>query len=162
MALEDEMVKEAETTGPTQGEGLAEEEQKDLRLAVLLAEEMIDSGGIDVINQAVEQSRDPAQVIGQFLMQLASQLDESLPEQAKLSKNIFLVRGGWVEQMSDYLQEEYGISREIMDKAEIYIGSTAQQMAAQKAPPPGASAAAVASPAAEVAAGPVLPQGGPV
>jgi hypothetical protein len=161
MALQDELTQEQEAQGPAQGEGLTEEEQKDLRLGVLLAEELIDSGGIDVITQAVEQSRDPAQVIGQFLMQLAAQLDESLPEQAKLSKKIYLVRGGWVEQISDYLQEEYGISREVMDRAEIYIGTTAQEMAANAAPPPGAAGAAVETgqPQAGGPAGAVMPQG---
>jgi len=157
MALQDEMTREE---APNE-----ENLQRDLNIAVLLAQNLIDDGGIDVITQAVEQSRDPAQVIGQFLMQLASQMEEMLPEHLQLDKQIFLAPGGWVEQISDYLQEQYGISREIMDRAEIYIGTTAQAMAEQKAPPPGASAAAAggvpASPEVPVAA-PVIPQQGAV
>lgn len=108
---------------------LTSEEEKDLSIAVSLAENLIDEGGFQVIQQA-EQSSDPATVIGQFLMQLGSQLGESLP--FPISPRIMLAEGGWVEQVSDYLQEEYDIPKQVMDRAEIFIGSNAQAMAQQQ------------------------------
>lgn len=107
---------------------LTKEEETDLKIMVLLAERMIDDGGIKVIDQAIQESNDPAQVIGQFLMQLVSQINESLPQDMNISKRIYFCHGGWVEQISDYLQETYQIPRKIMDRVEIYIATAAQKM----------------------------------
>lgn len=151
MALDNMQPQEA----PVQeGEQLTKDEMDDLDIMVNLSKEMIDDGGIDVIDQAIEQSNDPAQVIGQFLMQMVSQLGESLPEDMDLSPRIFFAYGGWVEQISDYLQEQYGIPQEVMDRVEMFIGTAATQMqqgeaAKQPAPQP-------------TQAGPVMPQGGVV
>lgn len=133
-------------------ERLTDEEETDLNIMVNLAKELIDDGGIDVIERAVEQSNDPGQVIGQFLMQMVSQLGEQLPEEVNISPRIFFSYGGWVEQVSDYLQEQYDIPTEAMDRAEMYIGTAAQQMQQGQA--------AKAQPAAEQA--PAMPAGGPV
>lgn len=155
MALEDKIKEDDTPKG-----NLTDEEEQDLKIAVLLAENAIDDGGIDVIRQAIEESNDPGQVVGQFLMQLGSQLVESMPEGMELSKKVFLAQGGWVEQISDFLQEEYKIKRDVMDRAEIYVASSAQQMAqgaqqsgeaavpGQPAPPMPGPAPAAPSPAA--------------
>lgn len=141
MALEDKM-KEAEQT-----ESLNEEEEADLRIMVNMAEDMIDEGGIDVIEQA-RGSSDPGQVIGQFLMQLGSQLGEQLP--FEISPRIMLAKGGWLEQVSDYLQDEYDIPKKDMDRAEIYVASSAQSMSQ------GQQAAQQGAPAQQA---PAMPQG---
>lgn len=141
MALEDKM-KEAEQTG-----SLNEEEEADLRVMVNMAEDMIDEGGIDVIEQA-RGSSDPGQVIGQFLMQLGSQLGEQLP--FEISPRIMLAKGGWLEQVSDYLQDEYDIPKKDMDRAEIYVASSAQSMSQ------GQQAAQQGAPAQQA---PAMPQG---
>lgn len=111
---------------------LTDEEEQDLSIMVNLAKEAIDDGGIDVIDQAIEQSNDPGQVVGQFLLQLGSQLAEQLPEDMTISPRIMLAEGGWVEEVSDYLQEQYGVDKEVMDRAEMYIGASAEQMAMQQ------------------------------
>lgn len=143
MALDEEMMAES---GQAQ---LTDQEENDLEIAVALAENLIDEGGYQVIQQA-EQSSDPATVIGQFLMQLGSQLGESLP--FPISPRIMLAEGGWVEQVSDYLQEEYDIPKQVMDRAEIFIGSNAQAMAQQQ------QQAAPQEAAMPQEAGPVMPQ----
>lgn len=109
-----------------QGEQLSGEEEQDLAIAVNMAMDLIDEGGWQVVQQA-EQSKDPAVIIGQFLMQLGSQLGEQLP--FPISPRIMLAEGGWVEQVSDYLQEEYDVPKDVMDRAEIFIATNAQQMA---------------------------------
>lgn len=147
MALEDTMKNQQ----PVQDSNkLSSEEEDDLKIAVLFAEKLIDEGGIDVIDQAVKESSDPGQVVGQFMMQMASQLGEKLPEDMKLSPRIFFAEGGWVEQVSDYLQETYKIDKKIMDRAEIFIASTAanmkqgaDQQAVQGQPPASGPAPAV-------------------
>lgn len=128
MAIEEQLAPE---DAEAEGERLTDEEEQDLEIAVLLGKKLVDEGGAEVI-QAAQGSSDPSQVIGQFLVQLASQMVEQMPEEMKPSPKVFLAEGGWLEQMSDFLQEEYDVSREIMDRAEIYVASTAQQMAQTK------------------------------
>lgn len=141
---------------------LSKSEAQDLSIMTNLAKNMIDDGGIDVIKSA-EQSRDPGQVIGQFLVQLGEQLAEKLSGMVDISPRIMLTPGGWVEQISDYLQDEYGIPKNVMDRAELYVGGMAQQMATSQqsgaatqegaAPPQGAPAPVEQAP-------PTMPQQG--
>jgi hypothetical protein len=157
MALDEEMM---EPEDNEQEE--SSEDEMDLKIAVLLGQKLLEEGGLDVVEKAVRGSSDPGQVIGQFLMQMGQQLHESMPDDAKLSPAIMLAPGGWVEQMSDYIQEAAGVKKDIMDKAEIYVASTAQQMAQAKqaqgdpnAPP---VAPGVQAPVMPQQAGPVMPQ----
>ena len=120
MALEDKVVEQEDNSQ------LTDQEEDQLEIMVLLAENLIDEGGIQALDQA-KGSSDPGQVIGQFLMQLGSQLGEQLP--FEISPRIMLARGGWLEQVSDYLQDEYGFSKKDMDRAEIFVASSAQGMA---------------------------------
>lgn len=129
MALENQLKEKDDDQEREDGpESLTDEEEMDLDIMVNLAKIMIDEGGYKVIEQA-EGSSDPGQVIGQFLVQLGSQIAEALPEEAKPSPRIMLAEGGWVEQVSDYLQEEYDVARDVMDRAEMYIGGAAQSIA---------------------------------
>ena len=123
MALDEQMAQQ----GP---ERLGKEEEDELRVMVNLAMNMIDEGGDQIIDQAMN-SKDPGTIIGQFIMQLGSQLGEQLP--FEISPRIMLAEGGWVEQISDYLQEQYDVPKKVMDRAEIFIGSSAQNMAGQQA-----------------------------
>lgn len=138
MALDEKLAKEK----APQEERLTDEEEDDLRVMVSLAKNMIDEGGIQVIDKAMD-SKDPGQIIGQFLMQLGSQIGEQLP--FDISPRIMLAQGGWLEEVSDYLQDEYDIPRKDMDRAEIFVAQAAQgmaqnqqqQAAAPAAPPAG-------------------------
>jgi len=120
MALENKMA----TQSPEE-ETLTKDEQDDLAIMITLSKNLIDDGGYEVIEQA-QNSKDPAVIIGQFLMQLSEQLAEKLPFDP--SPRIMLARDGWVEQISDYIQEEYNVPSKVMDRAEIYIATSAQQM----------------------------------
>lgn len=122
MALEKKLTEEAPQEGGS-------DEEMDLEIGVLIAKHLLEDGGFDVIEQAVASSSDPGQVVGQFLMQLGTQMFENMPEGVDLSPAIMLAKGGWLEQVSDFIQEELGVKKEVMDKAEIYVASTAQQMA---------------------------------
>ena len=121
MALEDQL---QEQQSPQE---MTEDQEQDLSIAVNIAKNLIDDGGWDIIEQALA-SKDPGQVIGQFLMQLVAQMTENLPEEVDIDPAIYLAIGGWVEQISDYLQEEYDVPKEVMDRAEMYIGTASQQM----------------------------------
>ena len=132
MALDGQMAQQ----GP---ERLGKEEEDELRVMVNLAMNMIDEGGDQIIDQAMN-SKDPGTIIGQFIMQLGSQLGEQLP--FEISPRIMLAEGGWVEQISDYLQEQYDVPKKVMDRAEIFVGSSAQNMAQQQQQQPAPQGAA--------------------
>ena len=124
MSLEEKAVQ-----GQQQGR-LTDDEEADLKIMVNLGKNMIDEGGAQVVEQALA-SKDPGVILGQFLYQLGGQLAEKLPFDP--SPRIMLARGGWLEQMSDYLQEEYNVPRKDADRAEIYIASSADAQAKQQA-----------------------------
>lgn len=148
MALDEKLTQEEDNT-----QRLSDEEEHELKIMVNIAEDMIDEGGHQVIQQALD-SKDPGVVIGQFILQLGSQLGEQLP--FEISPRIMLAEGGWVEQISDYLQEEYDVPKKVMDRAEIFVGSSAQAMS-QGQGPQGAP-----EPQPQQAQGPALPEGGVV
>lgn len=147
MALEQDMMNQEPQAPQEQGGAeLSPEEEEDLDIAVMLAQNIIDDGGISVIDEAVKSSKDPGQVIGQFLMQLVSQMSEQLPREVQFSPRIFLAEGGWLEEISDYLQDQYGVPQKDMDRAEMFVAASANSMAqgqaqqaAQPAPQPGAA-----------------------
>ena len=155
----------------TQENNLTPEEEKDLKIAVLLGERLLRAGGFDVIQKAMQSSSDPSQVIGQFLMQLAQQMFEKMPHNIQLSPRILLTKDGWVEQISDFIQEKLGVPKKVMDKAEIYVASTASQMGQAKraqgggdvngVPSPPIPGPGAGAPQPQQPQGPVMPQQAP-
>lgn len=135
MALEQQLMNDGqqptEQAAPKQPqqERLDEQEEKDLRLAVLVTERMLEDGGFDVIDQALESSSDPAQVIGQFLLQLIQKMNEMFVNENQLSRRIWLCAGGWAEQVMDFIIDEYNLDYAVADKAEVYLAETITQMA---------------------------------
>lgn len=152
-------LKEQLTPEETPEGQLTKAEEQDLTIMVALAQNMIDDSGIDVIKSA-EKSKDQGQVIGQFMFQLGSQLAEKLSGMVDVSPRIMLVEGGWAEQVSDYLQEEYQIPKNIMDRAELYIGGMAQEMAAAQQGGGAPAGAAPAQPAGPEQQMPPMPMPG--
>lgn len=154
MALEEQMAPKEQAQQPSNMEQMTDDEEQDLQLAVLLTERMLKDDSFSVVEQALETSNDPAQVIGQFLLQMIKQIDEMMPNDAKLSKRIWLAKGGWLEQVMDIIIDEFQLDYAIADKAEVYVAETATQMA--KAGGQGGSAAPQPGEAP-----PALPQGVP-
>lgn len=115
----------------------SEEEDKDLRIGVLIGEQLLEQGGLDVIQKAVDSSSDPAQVIGQFFVHMIQHLQEKMPPEVKLSPRIYLSKNGWLEQMMDYVIEKIELDPKVADRAEVYVATTAQQLAKAKPAAPG-------------------------
>lgn len=156
-------IKEQLTQQPEQEQGrLTDSEEKDLSIAVNLAKNLIDDAGAEFLETS-KTSKDQGEVIGQFLFQMATQLKEKLSGMVELSPRIFMAEGGWIEQVSDYLQEEYGVPKDIMDRAEIYIGGTAQSVGmAELAKQQGGAPQGAMPPAGPEQAPPMMPQQGVV
>lgn len=90
---------------------------KDVELAVRMTIKALkDGGGLDVIRNAVNQSQDPAQVIGQMLAQIAGKLGEKLQQQYGVDPRIFLAKDGWLEQILDWIEKQLGYPKEFSDQ----------------------------------------------
>lgn len=131
----------------------------DLKIAYLLAEQALYHGGFKIIQGAVDKSKDPGQAIGQFLFVMGQHIMDNTPGNIKLSPAILLAPGGWVEKVSDLIQEKLKVPKQIMDKAEIYIASTASHMAQVKQQQGAGSINGIPAPPVPAPGGPA-PQGG--
>lgn len=90
---------------------------KDVELAVRMTIKLLrDGGGLNIIKDAIQQSKDPAQVIGQFLSQVAGQLAEKLDQEYGIDPRIFVSQGGWLEQVLDYIEKQLGLPEEFSDE----------------------------------------------
>lgn len=89
----------------------------DLEIAVLMAQDMLDNGGIQVIKDAINQSEDPALVVGQFLGQMIGQLAEGLMQQfPDFDARVFLAKDGWLDIILDYIEDELGYPDNFSDQ----------------------------------------------
>jgi hypothetical protein len=90
---------------------------EDVEIAFRMAVQMLtEGGGIDVIKKAVNESQDPAMVIGQFLAQLMGQLAEKLQAEAGIDPKIFLAKDGWLDLMLNYIEKKLGYPPEFSDQ----------------------------------------------
>lgn len=137
MAQQGDPAQQDQQDAPAPKANFSPAEEKDLRIGVLMGEQFLDEGGLDVIQKAMDSSSDPAQVIGQFFVQLIQKMQESMPSEMKLSPKIYLSKHGWLEQMMDYVIEKLHIDTAITDRAEVYVAHTAQQLAQGKQAAPG-------------------------
>lgn len=137
---------------------------KDVELAVRLTIKMLtEGGGMEQIAAALNQSQNPAQVIGQLLAQIVGQLAEKLDEELGIDPRIFLSKGGWLENILDYIEGELGYPPEFSDQIYVEVLETIKAAAlggqqAQQAPQGGGLEAM--QPGAPQA--PAAPQGQPM
>lgn len=91
--------------------------QEDAELATRMLIKMMNEGnGLQVIQQAIAESQDPAQVIGQFLAQIMGQLAEQLNQEVGLDPGVFLARGGVLEAVLNYIEDKLGYPEDFSDQ----------------------------------------------
>lgn len=88
----------------------------DVELLTRMAIKLMSDGGLDVIKTALQESQDPAQVVGQFMVQLISQLAENVGQQVDIDMRAFLAKGGVLENLLDYIEEQLGYPAEFSDQ----------------------------------------------
>ena len=90
--------------------------QDDLEIAFRMGVQLLNEGGLNMLNKAINESTDPAVVIGQFLAQLMGQMAESLRDEVDLDPSVFLAKGGWLDMMLDYIETKLGYPEEFSDQ----------------------------------------------
>lgn len=96
-----------------EGVGVSDE---DVDIAFRMAVEALDGGGLKVIADAIDQSNDPAKVVGQFLAQLMGQLAEQLRSEFNIDPKIFLAKNGWLDLVLDFIEHELGYPAQFSDQ----------------------------------------------
>lgn len=108
----------------------------DVEIAVRMAIKLLNEGeGLKLISDAIQQSKDPAQVIGKFLAQLIGQLAEKLRDEAGIAPSIFIAKNGFLDQILDYIEVKLRLPSDFSDKVYRAVLDTIKA-AAQPAPPP--------------------------
>jgi hypothetical protein len=108
----------------------------DIELATRMGIKLLNEGnGLQIVRQAVNSSKDPAQVIGQFLAQIMAQLATALHQEYQIDPRIFLCKGGWLEHMLDYIETQLHLPKNFSDQM---FAQTVEviKAAAQKPPAP--------------------------
>ena len=83
----------------------------------LMSVDMIkESGVLEKLGPALQQSADPAQVVGQFLVQLIGHLADVASEQFNFDPRVFLARDGWLDRTLEFIEDELGLPEEFSDQ----------------------------------------------
>ena len=134
-SLEQEAMQEEEMMGEEeameQGE-LSEADERDLHIAWMIVERLMEEGAIDLILDALDNSASPEQVIGQAIAQIFMQVEEQFEGEDKLSPNIFFAENGLLEIVGDYLEDE-GVPEDVVGKSEMVAFATLKQVGDQQA-----------------------------
>ena len=90
--------------------------QDDLEIAFRMGVQLLNDGGLDMLRKAINESTDPAVVIGQFLAQLMGQMAETLRDEVDIDPAVFLAKGGWLDMTLDYIETKLGYPEQFSDQ----------------------------------------------
>lgn len=130
----------------------------DAQLVTMMGMKMLDQGGLEVINKALQSSQDPSQVIGSFLTQLIGQMAEMTAQNLEIDPAVYTEPNGFLDQILDYIESKLGLPPEFSDQ--VYgdtlemIKAAAMDPEQAKGGPPVAADGAPAGPEVLPARGP--------
>lgn len=108
----------------------------DVEIAVRMGIKVLTEGnGLQVIQDALNQSKDPAQVIGQFLTQMMAKMAEQLRAKIGLDPSVFLAKRGFLETILDYIEQKLGYPKDFSDKIYDEVLNAIKAAAMQQPPP---------------------------
>lgn len=152
---------------PGQNGKATDMEKLDLEIAVKMGTKLLlEAGGLQAIEKAISGSGDPVQAISKFLVQLITQIKESVQTQGvELSPKIVLAQGGWIMQMLDVIEQELGLPPEFSDQVFGDVVETFKALAQGNKQPQAAPQAGAPAPApggAPMGGGQPVPPGTPI
>lgn len=107
----------------------------DVEMAVRLGIKLMkEGGGLELLSKAINESQDPARVVGQFLGQLMAKLAEVVRDKYGIDPGIFLAKNGWLDTTLNWIESQLGYPEEFSDK--IYQQVLEMIKAAAMEPPP--------------------------
>lgn len=91
--------------------------EDDVEILVRVGIQLLNQGGgLEVIKKAIDTSQDPGLVVGQFLAQLIGKMGEELGPKMDLDPRAFLAKGGFLEEILNYIEQQLGLPEEFSDQ----------------------------------------------
>ena len=142
----------------------AKSKNSDSELVSMMGMAMLDNGGMQVIEKALQGSEDPGQVFGNFMAQLIGQIAEFGQSNLGIDPGIFLQEDGFLDQMLGYIERKLKLPPEFSDQVygeTLEVVKAAASGGEQQASPGGGPAPAPGqAPPAPAAGGPPGLDGG--
>lgn len=92
------------------------ETSEDAQLVTMMGMSLLDKGGLQTIQAALESSQDPSQVVGQFLAQLMGQMAEYTANTLQIDPAVYTEPNGFLDQILDYIERKLGLPKEFSDQ----------------------------------------------
>jgi hypothetical protein len=109
----------------------------DAQLVSMMGMALLDNGGLETIQKALQSSQDPGQVVGQFLAQLIGQMAEFTAATLQIDPAVYTEPNGFLDQILDYIERKLQLPSEFSDQ--VY-GDTLEVIKAAAANPQQAQA----------------------
>jgi hypothetical protein len=90
-------------------------ELNEAEMVSMMGMALLDNGGLAEIDKALQSSQDPPQVVGAFMTQLIGQMAE-MTTQMGISPNVYLEKGGFLDQTLAYIERKLGLPKEFSDQ----------------------------------------------
>lgn len=120
MASLDQMSKQ--TLPPEEEQQVIEDtpvDEQQVEIVTRLAIKMMkDGGALGTLEKALTQSKDPAEVVGQFIVQMIGALMENLKTQIDLDPRVFLVPDGFLDNILDFIEDQLSLPEEFSEEVE--------------------------------------------
>lgn len=96
---------------------LTDKDAEDQQMLVKMGVDILEQGqGIQLIQTALQGSQDPAQVVGQVMSQVLMALAEQTTQELGVNPKVFLAKGGWLNDMLDYLETKLGLAPDFSEE----------------------------------------------
>jgi hypothetical protein len=128
----------------------------DAKLVSMMGMSMLDKGGLQAIEQALNTSEDPGQVVGQFVAQMAGRLAEYTATEMGINPAVYAQPNGFVDQILNHIERKLKLPKEFSDSVygEVMEVMKAAAMSPEQA---GAQAPQQGAPQGPPQAGPPAP-----
>ena len=158
-SLDPTVMEEQEAPAEETQEAPTDVEKADLKISLALGKKtMQEAGGLQALQKGMANTKDPAQVVSKFLVQLIMKIKDSLEKEGiELSPRIVLSANGWLVQMVDFIEVSLKLPTEFSEEVIGDVMETfkamlqGQSRGEQQGAPP-----QQAAPAAPAPAGPTL------
>lgn len=100
---------------PAKAEGEIETSD-DAALVTMMGMSLLDKGGLQTIQSALQTSQDPGQVVGQFLAQLIGQMAEFTRDSLQIDPAVYTEPNGFLDQILDYIERKLSLPKEFSDQ----------------------------------------------
>ena len=133
---------------------------EDVELAVNFGIKLLnEGGGLDLIKKSINQSQDPAQVIGQFLAQIIAKLAEQMNQEYSIDPGIFLAKDGFLDYILNYIEQKLGYPAKFSDEIYNQVVEIIKAAAQGPAAPNGVMEGQPSAPSQQGVQAPTQPQG---